>query len=83
MEHHTPIIEETEKEVCFQTIALPINTIEVLKHEWTISDKHLLHSCTTIVLLFSFTNIPWTPVITTLIQHQSCFFQGPQITRQF
>ena len=33
--------------------------------------------------LFSFTNIPWTPVITTFIQHQSCFFQGPQITRQF
>ena len=71
MEHHAPIIEETEKEVCFQTIALPINTIEVLKHEWTISDKHVLHSCTTIVPLFSFTNIPWTPVIITLIQHQS------------
>ena len=33
--------------------------------------------------LFSFTNIPWTPVITTFIQHQSCFFQGLQITRQF
>ena len=32
MEHHTPIIEETEKEVCFQTIALSINTLEVLKH---------------------------------------------------
>ena len=32
--------------------------------------------------LFSFTNIPWTPVITTFIQHQSWFFQGPQITRQ-
>ena len=32
MEHHAPIIEETEKEVCFQTLALPINTIEVLKH---------------------------------------------------
>ena len=31
MEHHTPIIEETEQ-VCFQTIAIPINTIEVLKH---------------------------------------------------
>ena len=33
--------------------------------------------------LFSFTNIPWTPVITTFIHHQSCFFQGPQISRQF
>ena len=55
MEHHTPIIEETEKEVCFQTIAIPINTIEVLIHYWTISDKHLLHSCTTIMPLFSFT----------------------------
>ena len=32
MEHHAPIIEETEKEVCFQTIALHIDTIEVLKH---------------------------------------------------
>ena len=32
MEHHAPIIEETEKEVCFQTLALPINTIEVLIH---------------------------------------------------
>ena len=32
MEHHAPIIEETEKEVCFQTIALTINTIEVLIH---------------------------------------------------
>ena len=32
MEHHAPIIEETEKEVCFQTKAIPINTIEVLKH---------------------------------------------------
>ena len=32
MEHHAPIIEEAEKEVCFQTIVLTINTIEVLKH---------------------------------------------------
>ena len=32
MEHHAPIIEEAEKEVCFQTIAIPINTIEVLIH---------------------------------------------------
>ena len=32
MEHHTPIIEETEKEVCFQIIAPTINTIEVLQH---------------------------------------------------
>ena len=32
MEHHTLIIEETEKEVCFQTLAIPINAIEVLKH---------------------------------------------------
>ena len=32
MEHHAPIIEGAEKEVCFQTIALPINTVEVLKH---------------------------------------------------
>ena len=32
MEHHAPIIEETEKEVCFQTIALTINTIVVLVH---------------------------------------------------
>ena len=26
MEHHALIIEEAEKEVCFQTIALSINT---------------------------------------------------------
>ena len=32
MEHHAPSIEDTEKEVCFQTIALSINTIEVLIH---------------------------------------------------
>ena len=32
MEHHAPIIEEAEKEVCSQIIALSINTIEVLKH---------------------------------------------------
>ena len=32
MDHHAHIIEETEMEVCFQTIALPINTIEVLIH---------------------------------------------------
>ena len=32
MEHHAPIIEETEKEVCFQTIALLIITIKVLIH---------------------------------------------------
>ena len=32
MEHHAPIIEEAEKEACFQTLAIPINTIEVLKH---------------------------------------------------
>ena len=32
MEHHAPIIEEAEKEVCFQTIALSIKTIEVLIH---------------------------------------------------
>ena len=32
MEHHAPIIEETEKEVCFQVLALSINTIEVLIH---------------------------------------------------
>ena len=71
MEHHAPIIEETKKEVCFQTLALPINTIDVLNHLWTISDRHFIHSCTKIIQLFSFTNIPWTPVITTLIQHQS------------
>ena len=71
MENHAPIIEETEKEVCFQTLALSINTIEVLINQWTISDRHFLHSCTTIMPLFSFTNIPWTPVITTLIQHQN------------
>ena len=70
MEHHAPIIEETKKEVCFQTLALPINTIDVLNHLWTISDRHFIHSCTKIIQLFSFTNIPWTPVITTLIQHQ-------------
>ena len=72
MEHHAPIIVETEKKVCFQNIALTINTIEELIHQWTISDKYLLHFGTTIMPLFSFTNIPWTPVITTLIQHQSC-----------
>ena len=55
MEHHAPIIEETEKEVCFQVLALPINNIDVLIYQWTISDRHLLHSCTTIVTLFSFT----------------------------
>ena len=32
MEHHAPIIEDNEKEVCFQALALPIDTIEVLKH---------------------------------------------------
>ena len=32
MEHHTPIIEETEKEVCFQTLGIPINTIDILIH---------------------------------------------------
>ena len=32
MEHHAPIIEEAEKEVYFQTIAIAINTIEVLIH---------------------------------------------------
>ena len=32
MEQHAPIIEEAEKEVWFQTIALPINTRELLKH---------------------------------------------------
>ena len=31
MEHHAPIIEETDK-VCFQAFAPPINTIEVLNH---------------------------------------------------
>ena len=31
MEHHAPIIEVAEKEVCLQTLALSINTIEVLK----------------------------------------------------
>ena len=55
MEHRAPIIEETEKEVCFQVLALPINNIDVLIYQWTISDRHLLHSCTTIVTLFSFT----------------------------
>jgi hypothetical protein len=47
MEHHTPIIEETEK-VFFLALALPIHTIEVLIHWWTISETHFLHSCTTI-----------------------------------
>ena len=32
MEHHASIIDEAEKEVCFQTIELSINTIEVLKY---------------------------------------------------
>jgi hypothetical protein len=32
MEHHAPIIEEAKKEVCFQTIALSINTKDVLIH---------------------------------------------------
>ena len=32
IEHHAPIIEEAEKEVCFQALALTINTIEVLIH---------------------------------------------------
>ena len=32
MEHHAPIIEETEMEVYFQTLAPSINTIEVLIH---------------------------------------------------
>ena len=82
MEHHAPIIEETEKEVCFQTIAIPINTIEVLIHYWTISDRHFLHSCTTIAPLFSFTNIPWTPVITTFIQHQSCLLSSRPANHQ-
>ena len=82
MEHHTPIIEETEKKLCFQTIALPIGTTEVLKHLLTISDKHLLHSCTAIVPYFSFTNIPWTPVITTLIHHQSCLLSSRHANHQ-
>ena len=82
MEHHSPIIEETEKEVCFQTIALSINIIEVQIHWWTISDRHLLHSCTTIVPLFSFTNIPWTPVNSTLIQHQSCLLSSRPANHQ-
>ena len=55
MEHHSPIIEEAEKEVCFQTLVIPINTIEVLIHYWIISDRHSLHSCTTIIPLFLFT----------------------------
>ena len=58
MEHHAPIIEEAEKEVCFQTLAIPINTIEVLIHYWIISDisdRHFLHSCTTIIPIFFFT----------------------------
>ena len=46
MEHHTPNTEETEKDMCFQTIALTINTIEVLKHQWTISHRHFIHICT-------------------------------------
>ena len=82
MEHHVPTIEETEKEVCFQTIALLINTIEVLIHQWTISNKNFLRSSTTIVPLFSFTNIPWTAVISTLIHHQSCLLSSRHANQQ-
>jgi hypothetical protein len=32
--------------------------------------------------LFSFTNIPWTPVITTLIHHQSCLFPSRHANHQ-
>ena len=32
--------------------------------------------------LFSFTNIPWTPVITTLIQHQSCLHSSRPANHQ-
>ena len=32
--------------------------------------------------LFSFTNIPWTPVITTLIHHQSCLLSSRHANHQ-
>ena len=32
--------------------------------------------------LFSFTNIPWTPVITTFIQHQSCLLSSRPANHQ-
>jgi hypothetical protein len=34
------------------------------------------------VPLFSFTNIPWTPAITTIIQHQSCLLSSRPANHQ-